>query len=79
MKIFSIIAILLGIIMSVFSVISKDYLALISTLFFISTFICFLYFYKDKTKKYLMNLATAFLLVYAVLSFVKMFTEKGYF
>lgn len=79
MKIFSIIAILLGIIMSIFSVISKDYLALISTSFFISTFFCFFYFQKDKTKKYLMTLATAFLPVYAVLSFVKTFTEKGHF
>ena len=78
MKIFSIVAIVLGLIFTVFSIIDGNLLRIFSSIIFCMAFVFSFYHYKTKSQKFI-NLFIIFLFIYAVLSFTIMFTEKGYF
>lgn len=78
MKIFSIVAIIVGVIVTVFSIIDGNVLRITSAISVTISFIFFFYYSKDKSKKFI-TLSMVFLAIYALLSTIKMFTEKGYF
>ncbi len=78
MKIFSIVGIIVGIILTVLNIIDGDILTIVSSISMSVGFIFLFLYYKSKSEKF-MNLFAVFLAIYAFLSLIKMFTEKGYF
>lgn len=78
MKIFSIVGIIVGIISTVLNIIDGDILTIVSSISMSVGFIFLFLYYKSKSEKF-MNLFAVFLAIYAFLSLIKMFTEKGYF
>ncbi len=75
MKIFSIFAVIVGIIMTVLSIIKGDILTVFTSISVTISFVFFFQYAKNKSKKF-MDLSMIFLAIYTVLITVKMFTEK---
>ena len=78
MKIFSIGMIVLGLTITVFSILSGNLLQIFSAISLSLGFIFLFYYSKNKSKKFL-NLFIAFLAISSVLNFIGIFTEKDYF
>lgn len=78
MRIFSVVAIIVALAMSVFSFIEGNVFSTISAISMVVAFI-FLFFYAKNKSRKLINLFAVFLAIYAVFSLIRMFTEKGYF
>jgi uncharacterized membrane protein HdeD (DUF308 family) len=78
MKIFSLIAVLIGLISTIFNIIDRDFLMILSSISMSLAFAFLFYYYKNKSEKF-MNLFAVFLVIYSIISLIRMFTEKGYF
>ena len=77
MKMFSIFAAIVGIIMTVLGIIDGNILIVFSSLSACISFVFLFQYSKNKSKKFI-NLSMIFLAIYTVLITVKMFTEKAY-
>ena len=78
MKIFSIVGLLIALISTVFGIIDKNLLLILSSASMSLGFVFLFYYSRDKSEKF-MNLFAAFLAIYVTLNVVRLFTEKGYF
>ena len=78
MKIFSIVMIVLGLTITVFSILGGNFLQIFSSISTSLGFIFYYYYSKNKSKKFL-NLFIAFLAISVVLNSIGIFTEKDYF
>ncbi len=77
MKIFSIVMIVLGLTITVFSILGGNLLQIFSSISTSLGFIFYYYYSKNKFKKFL-NLFIAFLAISVVLNSIGIFTEKDY-
>ncbi len=78
MKIFSIVMIVLGLTITVFSILGGNLIQIFSSISVSLGFVFFYYYSKNKSKKFL-NLFIAFLAISVVLNSIGIFTEKDYF